>query len=118
MAIEAIPTLRERVDLQSLEARNPFRHAFTVNLTSSNSTSSVKDTDTKPKLGSVSSPSPKELSTLKPLLSQGAFRVAPKANSSKSRKKILLPIIPHLIEKPFYPSQDTGPPNFSRNQYH
>ena len=46
---------------------------------------------------------------------QPAFPIDATANVSTSSNstisaKSLLPIIPHRIPKPFYPSQDTGPP--------
>ena len=43
-------------------------------------------------------------------LTQSAFRIPPKVNGNESKKASLFPIIPHRIPKPFYPSQDTGPP--------
>ena len=46
-------------------------------------------------------------------ISQGSFRIVSRVNEStpwSSKSKLFLPIIPHRIPKPFYPSQDTGPP--------
>ena len=73
--------------------QNAFHHAFTVNVTSSNSTNLMMESGTS-----------------KPSLFQGAFRIAPKVNGSVSQGKLHLPIIPDRIPRTFYPSQDTGPP--------
>ena len=43
-------------------------------------------------------------------MSQGTFRIAPKANGSSPQGKLGLPNIPYRIPRPFHPSQDTGPP--------
>ena len=73
--------------------QNAFHHAFTVNVTLSNSTNLTMESGTS-----------------KPSLFQGVFRIAPKVNGSVSQGKLRLTIIHHRIPRTFYPSQDTGPP--------
>ena len=90
-----------------------FHSAFTTKLpTSSDAANLVKKED--PKSGSASliptkfpkSSLPNYMRSLNRSLTQKAFRIAPKAKP----KKLSLPIIPHMIPRPYPPFQDAGNP--------